>query len=68
MPKPARVIRPVKKNLSLPEDVVAPVELLLWSELESRVPHGAFSELVTRLLRDWLTQGRAALNTQGQTP
>lgn len=54
MPKPKRVDRPIMKNISLPQSIVIPVELDLWSELEMRVPHGAWSRLVEQLLRDYL--------------
>ena len=54
MPKPAKVIRPVQKNLSLPGDTVARVEVELFSPLQSRVPHGAWAELVNQLLLEWL--------------
>lgn len=54
MPRPKKTLRPVYKNISLPEDLVAQVELSLWSELEQRVPFGAWSELVQRLLREHL--------------
>ena len=54
MPRPAKIIRPVKKNLSLPEDVVAKVELELYSPAMQEVPQGAWQELVTGLLKEWL--------------
>lgn len=54
MPKPAKIIRPVHKNLSLPEDLVAKVELELYSDVEQRVPMGAWQRLVSELLTDWL--------------
>jgi hypothetical protein len=54
MPKPAKIQRPVHKNLSLPEDLVGRVELELYSEVQQRVPMGAWQALVTELLTDWL--------------
>lgn len=54
MPRPKRVDRPVRRHIQIPESVIAEVEILLFSELEGRVPHGAWSGLVDRLLRDWL--------------
>lgn len=56
MPKPKNVIPPVEKTLSLPGNVVAEVELRLFSELEGRVPHGAWARLITGLLQDWLNR------------
>lgn len=58
--KPAKVIRPVEKKISIPEDVVAQIDLELYSELESRVPHGAWSTLITKLLREHLAKGQRA--------
>ena len=44
------------KELSLPPDIVARVDLALYSELEGRVPHGAWQKLLTHLLGEWLTR------------
>lgn len=55
MPRPAKAIRPVSKHLSLREDLVAQVELMLYSEVEDRVPQGAFAEYIEGLIvRDLL--------------
>lgn len=42
------------KELSLPPDLVARVDLELYSELEGRVPHGAWQKLLIKLLSNWL--------------
>jgi hypothetical protein len=62
----------VKKNLALPEDLVAKVDLELFSPLEGRVPTGAWQDLTVQLLEDWLRRrygaGSAAtqeLSTEG---
>jgi hypothetical protein len=52
--RPKKAIRPVKKTLTLPEDLVAQVELRLFSDLEGRVPTGAWQSLVIELLGQWL--------------
>ena len=54
MPKPKLLDPGVSKNISIPQSVVEQVDALLYSQIESRVPHGAYSRLVTMLLRDWL--------------
>ena len=54
MPKPKSLDPGVSKNISIPQSVVEQVDSLLYSQIESRVPHGAYSRLVTMLLRDWL--------------
>ena len=56
MPRPRKVIRPIQKNVALPEDLVGKVELELYSEVEERVPFGAWQSLITELLQAWLRQ------------
>lgn len=51
MAKPPRIIRPVEKNISLPEDLVARVNLELFSEVEGKVPFGAWKKYVEQLIR-----------------
>lgn len=61
MPKPKRAIRPVEKTVSLPEDLVARVDLTLFSEVEGKVPHGAWARFVEARLREYFEkQARAA--------
>ena len=54
MPKPKAVDPGVSKNVSIPESVVSRVDSVLFSYTEARVPHGAYSRLITMLLRQWL--------------
>lgn len=51
MGRPRKTIRPVEKNISLPEDLVAKVDLMLFSALEGRVPHGAWSRYISELIQ-----------------
>lgn len=51
MARPKKAIRPVEKNVSLPEDLVARVELELYSELEGKVPFGAWQKYLEGLIR-----------------
>ena len=60
MPRPLLVDRLRQKCLQIPESVIVPVELLLFSEIEGRVPQGRLSELVTHLLREWLAAQKGA--------
>lgn len=57
MARPKSVNRPIEKKLSLDPDLVAKTELLLFSDLEGRVPYGAWSGLIEQLLREYF--GRA---------
>lgn len=54
MPKPKSIDPGVSKNVSIPESVVSRVDSVLFSYTEARVPHGAYSRLITMLLRQWL--------------
>jgi gamma-glutamylcysteine synthetase len=55
MPRPKKTIRSVHKNISLPEDLVARLELELYSEAEERIPQGAQQEFFTMLLRNYFS-------------
>jgi hypothetical protein len=63
MPRPRKAIRPVEKNISLPQDLVLKVDLLLYSELEGKVPFGAWQRYVERLIREDLFKNVAATPT-----
>ena len=54
MPRPRKTDRPVEKTICLPQSVVARVDLELYSELEGKVPFGAWQRLVEGLLQDWV--------------
>lgn len=51
MPRPRKPIRPVGIKVYLPEDLAAELEILLFSPLENRVPHGKKSEWITAAIR-----------------
>ena len=59
MAKPRKVVRPIEKNISLDEVLVASVEARLFSELEGRTPHGAWSRYVKSLIQKDL-EGKSA--------
>jgi len=50
MAKPRLTIRPIEKTISIPETLVAQVDIHLYSQLEGRVPHGAWSRYIKRLI------------------
>jgi hypothetical protein len=66
MPRARKVIRPVRKNTSIPEDLALKVELLLWSDAEQRVPLGAFQELLVQLLEGWVRLQAEQMARQGE--
>lgn len=52
MARPRKAIRPIEKRISIDEDLVARVELELWSDLEGKVPFGSWSQYINRLIRN----------------
>lgn len=50
MARPKLTVRPKEKTISLPAPIVEAVDKLLFSPLESRVPHGEWSKYVLRLI------------------
>ena len=56
MARPKKAIRPIEKTICLPEDLVAAVDLKLFSELEGKVPYGAWQRYVVGLIRDDLAK------------
>lgn len=53
MARPKNTLRTIQVNFAIPEDLVAKMELHLFSEVEAKIPHGARSTLVARLLREY---------------
>ena len=60
MPKPKSIDPGISKNISIPASIVTQTDDLLFSDAEGRVPHGAYSRLITMLLRKWLSDLPAA--------
>lgn len=58
MSRPRKAIRPVQKCVSLPETLIAQVDLELFSEVEGRVPFGAWQEYLMELIKADLTKRR----------
>lgn len=62
MPRPRNPFPGVQTQVLIPEDVRARLSLALYSPAEQRVPYGAYSKLITQLLRDWLAARDQAIN------
>lgn len=58
MPRPRKTDRPVEKNISLPTSTVARVELELFSELEGKVPFGAWQKFLVGLIDEHFARKR----------
>lgn len=54
MPRRPNIETPIKLEVSLPESLRGRLDLHLWSVAEGRVPRGAYSSLVQRLIKDYL--------------
>lgn len=66
MPKPRRPDRPVEKTISLRQSVVGQVDLLLFSDVEGRVPHGAWARYVEGLIELDLIQRKRNATQQAE--
>ena len=53
MGKPSNIIRPIALRTTFPEDVRAKLDLHLWSELEGRVPQGAYQRFLIARIREF---------------
>ena len=56
MSRPRKAIRPVRLEISLPEDLHARLAILLTSPTEGRVPQGAWSQFFETLARNALAK------------
>lgn len=54
MPKPKKAIPSITKNVCLPEPLVRRIDLILYSTLEDRVPHGAWSRFLITAIEEKL--------------
>jgi hypothetical protein len=61
MPKPPNLIPTKQLNVALPLPVFSQLMLHLNSDVEGRVPHGAYSRFLTELLRQHFEQGELDL-------
>ncbi len=59
MARPRKTDRPQEKNISLPQSLVLRVELELFSELEGKVPFGAWQRYIVRLIEADMAQAEA---------
>jgi hypothetical protein len=56
MPRPPRADRPVEKTINIPRSTCTKIDLILWSELEGKVPHGAWSRYINTLIEADLSE------------
>ncbi|UOF77856.1 hypothetical protein [Bacteriophage sp.] len=61
MPRPKHIDRPIEAKVNIPSSLFTQVQLQLYSDLEQRVPYGAFSRYVVELIKkdqERLQQGK----------
>ena len=58
MGRPRHSVRPHDWKLSIPQDLAAEIDLQLWDPILQKPKYGGRSELVTALLRRWLSEQR----------
>jgi len=61
MPKPPNLIPSKQLNVALPLPEFTQLMLHLNSDLEGRVPHGAYSRFLTDLLREYFSREQVDL-------
>ncbi len=52
--------KPIETIVSIPPEVLASVDLLLWDPLRNKIRYGARSALIVSLLRTWLRDRETA--------
>lgn len=65
MPRKPETDRPIDLHLTLPESVHGRLTLFLHSELENRVPKGAFQRFFLERIRDFFDSKRLDLAPYG---
>ena len=67
MSRRPNVVPPQLLNLSLPLDVHSKLTLHLYSELEQRVPHGAYSRFIQERIREYFEHKQLDLASWANT-
>lgn len=57
--RPPNVLRPCKLSVYLPEDLKAKLDLHLFSAVEGRIPHGAYSGFFADRVREFFSPASA---------
>ncbi len=56
MPRKPAVTPNKHLHTTIPADLAARLDILLWSELENRVPQGAYQEFICNAIRDFFNK------------
>ena len=65
MPRPPNIIRPTLLHLALPKDIREKVDGHLYSELEGRVPKGAYQRFFMERIHEFFSWSRLDLTPYG---
>lgn len=65
MPRRPNLDRPTRVEIQLPESLHTKLTLLLFSELEGRVPFGSYSSFYTERTKEYLQHKRLDLHPYG---
>ena len=65
MPRKPAVIRPVLLHTTIPEDIRAKLDLFLWSDVEGRVPKGAYQRFIVERIQEFFAWKRESLEPVG---
>lgn len=63
MARPAKIVRPTKLHLAIPEDLRARMDLHLYSQVEQRIPVGAYQDFLCGLAREFFEQKKLDIST-----
>ena len=55
MPRPPNIIRPIKLTTTIPEDLMARLQIHLFSDVEGRVPQGAYQQFLCDRIREFFS-------------
>lgn len=58
MARQPNIIRPIHFHTTLPEDVWLKMTAYLYSEVEGRVPKGAYNKFLSELINDFFKQAK----------
>ena len=58
MPRPKQTIPSAFRNIALPQPLADKLDLVLYSELEQRIPTGAYKTFFSNLLEQYFEQTR----------
>jgi uncharacterized protein YcgL (UPF0745 family) len=60
--KTPKIIRPTRLEVSIPEDLRARLDLYLYSEVENRVPFGAYQKFFVERMKEFFSEKRKYLS------